>query len=84
MAMNGYGESDASWGIGVFAVLSILTTLCAGGGAILITNLLVAKQFHPIGSIVLAVTAFSIVGSVLIGVSSVIGILCAELVRTSF
>lgn len=84
LAMNGYSESDGLWGIGAFAMLAVFTALLSGGGAVLMTNRLKAKQFGTAGSLLIAVPVFSIIGSVLEVLCSIIGILVAEFVRKNF
>lgn len=84
LAMNGYSESDGLWGIGAFAILAVLTALLSGGGAVLMTNRLMAKQFGTASSLLIAVPVFSIIGSILEVLCSIIGLLVAEFVRKNF
>jgi spore maturation protein SpmB len=84
LAMNGYSESDGLWGIGAFSILAVFTALLSGGGAVLLVSRLKEKQFGTAGSLRIAVLAFSIIGTVLELLGSILGLLVAEFVRKNF
>ena len=83
LAMNGYSESDAIWGMGVYAALAVLTSILAGGGAVVARERLI-RSFSPLTSILIAVFVSIVAGVVVEVICSIVGILIAELVRTSF
>ncbi len=84
LAMNGYSESDAIWGMGAFGVLAVIVALLAGGGAILMTGRLTAREFRPVSAVAGSVITFSAFGAVAEFICCIIGVLVAELVRTQF
>lgn len=84
VAMNGYGESDAAWGLGAYTLLSIVTTVAIALGAFFVTGRLLKNEFSPLASSLIAIVIFSIVGVVLEIVSSLIGVAVAEFVRVKF
>lgn len=82
LAMNGYSESDATWGLGVYIVLAILVSIAMASGALLAVQQLVKREFHGAISVLIAVLVFSVAGAVLKIICSIIGVLIAEYVRT--
>lgn len=84
LAMNGFSESDAMWGLGAFIVLSVLVSILSGFGAVIMAARLIAKQFTPVRSLLIAVPVFSIVGTGLVLVSSLVGVGVTEFVRVNF
>ena len=83
LAMNGYSESDAIWGMGVYAALAVLTAILAAGGALVARERL-SKRSGPFLSFMIAVFACSTAGIVFEIACSIVGILVAELVRADF
>jgi len=81
LVMNGYSESDATWGLGVYIILALSVTLTMGAGAAFMVNLLVKKEYSAVVSALVAVLLFSIVGIGLKVVCSGIGVGIAEIVR---
>ena len=84
VAMNGYGESDATWGIGAFILLALIVTLLMSIGAFLVAGQLTKKQFGAVSASIIAILIFSIVGGVLKFICSLIGVGVAEFVRVKF
>lgn len=84
IAMNGYSESDAMWGLGAFAVLALLASLSASLGSALLTSKLLGRQFTSIKSLLISIPVFSLVGVGLVFVSALIGVGVAEFVRVKF
>ncbi len=84
IAMNGYSEADATWGLGVFAVLGLIIPVFAGIAAYLIVGALVKKQFSPALSAAIAIPVCTIAAVVLEVIASLIGVGVAELVRVNF
>jgi len=69
VAMNGFSESDAIWGLGVYVVLTLLVTVAMGTGGV---------------SCLIAVPVFSLIGMVCEVIGSLIGVALAEIVRRNF
>lgn len=84
LALNGYSESDATYGIAVYIVLALIVSLAMGTLAALSTHVLVKRGWGTAGAVMLAVTAFSAAGAVLKVVCGFAGVLAAELVRANF
>lgn len=84
IAMNGYSESDAAWGLGTFAVLAFVVSFAASVGSTVFASKLLARQFTTVKSLLIAVPVSSIIGVVLVFISSFVGIGVAELVRVKF
>ncbi len=84
IAMNGYGESDATWGIGAFVLLALLVTILMSIGAYLVAGVLTKKQVGAVSSTIIATLIFSVLGGGLKFVCSLIGVGVAEFVRVKF
>ncbi len=84
LAINGYSESDAMWGLGVYGLLALIVVILSGMGALFMAGFLMNKQYGPIVCTFIAVPIFSVVGIALEIVSSFIGVGVAELVRVKF
>ncbi len=84
IAMNGYSESDALWGLIGFVVLAIFVTALTVAGAIVLVSVLTKKQFRAAASVSIGVSISSIVAVVLQFVSSLISVGVAEIVRVKF
>ncbi len=84
LAMNGYSESDAVWGLGAFVVLAFIVSVISGIGAIILSSKLLARQNNLLKALLIAVPIFSMVGVGLILVSALIGVGVAEFVRVNF
>ena len=84
IAMNGFSEKDATWGLGAFVLLALLVTLVTSIGAFFLTGILIKRQFSPIVSALIAIPVFSIVGIGLEIVCSLIGVGVAEFVRVNY
>ena len=84
LALNGYSESDATYGIAAYIVLalfvSILMSLCAS----LATQVLLNRKFRALAAVAISTAAFSIVGIGLKIVCSVVGVMIAEFVRVNY
>lgn len=84
LAMNGFSESDASYGLGLYVVLALVVSLAMSAGAALAVRLLIKRQFKPGVAALIAITIFSIFGAGLKIVCSIIGVSVAEYVRVSW
>lgn len=84
LAMNGYSESDAMWGLGVYAALAIAASIVMGFGAFLTAGFLQKKQFGAVASVLIPVILFSIIGVLADTLCGLIGVGVAEFVRVNF
>ncbi|MBP6002107.1 MAG: hypothetical protein KA746_01615 [Pyrinomonadaceae bacterium] len=84
IAMNGFSESDATWGLAAFVLLALLVTLVTSIGAFFLAGILIKRNFSPVTSALIAVPVFSIVGIGLEIVCSLIGVGVAEFVRVNY
>ncbi len=84
LTMNGFSESDASYGIIVYIVLALLVTLLMSTSAALLVHVLLKRGFSKIASLFIAVPIVSVLGGVLKVCCSVAGVLVAEYVRVHF
>jgi hypothetical protein len=84
IAMNGYSESDAVWGLGAFVLLALIGTALMVLGAFFLAGFLTKKEYGPVAAAIIAILVFSIFGSALLIVSALIGVGVAEIVRVNF
>ena len=84
VAMNGYSESDATWGFGVYIILTLIVSILMAVGAFFVVGFLTRKQYGSVISTLIAIPVFSIVGVGLEFVCSLIGVGVAEFVRVKF
>ena len=84
LAMNGYGESDATYGLGVYIVLGLIVSLTMSTCAVLLVHVLMKRQFRGWTAGLIAVPVFSTVGVALKIVCSGIGVAIAEYMRVNY
>lgn len=84
LAMNGYSESDASYGLVTYIVLALFVSLLMSIGAAAAVHLLMKREFRGMVSALIAMPIFSVVGAGLTIVCSIIGVAIAEFVRTNY
>lgn len=84
LAMNGYSESDATPGLAVFMVISLIATLAMATAAFLFSGLLLRKGFRQVPSVLIATPAASALGIVIIVIASFVSVGVAEFVRVNF
>lgn len=84
IAMNGYSESDAVWGLGAYVLLALAAALIVSFAAVLLTGRLMKKQFSAAVSLLISIPVLSVVGIALEVVCSLIGVGVAEFVRVKF
>src|SRR5215207_2559124 len=63
LVMNGYSESDAMWGLGVYLVLGVLVSISMSTGAYFSVQLLTRREFNGAVAALIAVPIFSVIGS---------------------
>ncbi len=85
LAMNGYSESDAEYGLVLFVIWAVVVTVVAGVFAVLGAHLLEKRhQFHFATSALISCVIFIVIGSVANCIGVGCGILVSEIVRTNF
>lgn len=84
LAMNGFSESDAMWGLGTYVLLVLMVAILSSTGALFLVGFLTKKQFSPAICVFIAVSVFSLLSIGLEIVCSLIGVGVAELVRVKF
>ena len=81
IAMNGFSERDANWGIGAFALLVVLIAAAASSAAGVLARRFASRKMHSAIAIVLAIVISSVVGGGLVGASGFAGVVVADIVR---
>ena len=84
LAMNGFSESDASYGLITYIVLGVLISLLMSTCAALLVHVLLKRGFSKIASGFIAIPIFSVLGGILKIGCSVIGVMVAEYVRVNY
>ena len=84
VGMNGYSESDATYGFVTYFVLAVLVSLLMSSLAVVALHLLLKRQFSSIVAVLISVILFCVIGAVLKVICSSIGISVAEFVRVNF
>ena len=84
LAMNGYSESDANYGLITYIILGVIVSLLMGLSAAIVSNLLLKRDFSGVVSTLIAIVVFTGVGAVLKGICAVVGVGIAEVVRVNF
>ena len=83
LAMNGYHESDATYGLVTYIVLALVISLAMSTAAWLTVRYLQKRQFQGWSSALIAVPTFSVIGGGLKIVCGIIGVLITEYVRVN-
>ncbi len=83
LAMNGFSESDATYGFIAFIVLALMVTILTSSGAAYLVHVLQKRKFHGAVAALIAVPIFSFIGVGLKIGCSIIGVLIAEYVRVN-
>lgn len=84
IAMNGYQETEATWGLGAYLLFAILTVLTASVCAYLTTKALIKRKFTGISSALIAIPVFSILCIGLEIISTIIAVSITEYVRVNY
>lgn len=84
IAMNGFSEGDASWGLGAFVVLAFVVAVLVALGAFFLAGFLTKKQYGSIAAAIIPILVFSVVGAGLEIVAGGIVVAVAEIVRVNF
>jgi hypothetical protein len=84
LALNGYSESDATYGIVVYIALALIVSLTMSACASLTTHVLLKRKFRVLAAVAISSAAFSIVGIGLKIVCCVVGVMISEFVRVNY
>lgn len=84
LAMNGYSESDASYGLGAYVVLALLVSFVMAAGALVGVRVLTKREVRAWIAGLVAVTIFSVIGGGLKIACALIGVLVADYVRVHY
>ena len=84
VAMNGYSERDAAWGIGVFAGLALIIASVTSVLAFFFAGTLIKKEFSPLLAASIPIPVFTTAALILEIFACLIGIGVAEFVRVNY
>lgn len=84
MAMNGYSESDAAYGLVTYAVLSLIVSIGSALFSLAMVRILERRRFGTLSCLSISSAAASALGVVLVVICGIIGVAVAELVRLNF
>lgn len=84
IAMNGHSESDAMWGLGVFAGLALVIASVTSVLAFFFAGILIKKEYSPLLAALISIPVFTIAALVLEFIACVLGIGVAEFVRVNY
>ena len=74
LALNGYHENDAVYGLGAFAILAALVTISTTIAAFAAAHLMIRHNYKSFNAALLATLVFSILGAVLTMFGVVLGL----------
>jgi hypothetical protein len=81
VAMNGFSERDATWGIAAYAVLVVIVGLLSTGAATVLAGRFARRQMHGAIAVSLAVVVCSLIAAGLVAASGFAGVIVADVVR---
>lgn len=84
VAMNGFSESDANWGILLYLILALMTTVLMSVGAAIFAGRLGKRSIHVAIIVLSSSSVFTLIGAVLLSLSALAGIVAADIVRRNF
>ncbi len=84
VAMNGYHESDATYGLVAYLALAALVCLVATTLAWLSVHILTKREFRPWIAAIVSTVAFCVLGAAALMISMALAIGITEFVRTNF
>ncbi|HTH51532.1 MAG TPA: hypothetical protein VL501_06345 [Pyrinomonadaceae bacterium] len=82
VAMNGFSERDATWGLGAYALISLAASAMAAAAAVTLTKTYLARKFSNFGAVFLAFAMTGGTGVAVIVVASFVAVFIAEYART--
>jgi hypothetical protein len=81
VAMNGFSEREATWGIGAFAVMAVIIVAAVSAFSGLLATRFTSRSMHGALAAFLAILICSVVGASLVGASGFGGVIVADIVR---
>ena len=84
IAMNGYGESDATYGFAAYVLLALFISLLMAACAVGVVILLMRRNYSGSSAAFIAVPIFCVVGAGIKLVCAMIGVAVAEYVRVNY
>lgn len=84
LAMNGFSESDANYGLVTYIVMSLVVTMTMAFLSSVVVGRLLGRNFGTVSAVAISVLVFSVVGIGLKIICSIVGILIADHVRTNY
>ncbi len=84
LAMNGFSESDANYGLATYIVLAVIVSLLMATLTVLTVHVLMNRHYRGWTSALIAVPIFSVIGGVLKLVSCFVGLMVADYVRVNY
>jgi hypothetical protein len=81
MIMNGFSESDAALGIGAFGLLALADCIGSVVAAARLAARFAKRDMPPAVAGLLSTMIATVVGSVLVGMGGLVGVVIAEIVR---
>ena len=84
VAMNGYSESDATYGLVAYIALALFVSLLMAVGAVVVVVILMNRKFSASSAAFIAVPIFSIVGACFKLACGVVGVTVSEFIRTRY
>ncbi len=83
VAMNGYHESDATYGIAAYLALAVLSCLLATTLAWLTVHILMKREFRPWMASTVSIAAFCMLGTGALMISMALAIGITEFARAN-
>lgn len=83
LALNGYGESDATWGLITFAVLAIAITSFSGAIALVLVRFFSKRNYRGPGTTLISMVIASVLGAVLQLGACLAAVLITETIRVN-
>ena len=84
LAMNGYSESDATYGLGAYVVLALIVSLIMSTFATLLVHILMKRNFRGWTAALIAIPLSAVIGGGLKIVCSIVGVAVTEYVRVTY
>lgn len=84
LALNGFSESDANYGIAAYVALAIVVSLLMASGAVLGVVVLLKRKFSGVSAAFISIPVFSVIGAGFKLVCALVGVAVAEYVRVNY
>lgn len=84
LAMNGFSESDANYGLVAYILFALFASVLFSFGAYGLVSFLLRRDLNKLFGVVLSVAVFSITGAISCFVAGLIGVGVAEFVRVNY